>query len=174
MWCAVIVFFHKVNVKSSGALVSFRRSARTIRSRLPAFDTRELGKTNEGQASARGRNNHSAFAYDIRESWEKRNKGLELSPTKGKGYTSMQNRGLGGGGHGAAGGASLGAGRRSEGEGKLRIHLKRSCTDRKLVQGNTELGLTTDGELGVLKVLPNKTKIMAKRWCVLVKRTCQV
>lgn len=48
----------------------------------------------------------------------------------------------GGGGHGAAGGASSGR----DGEGKLRIHLKRSCTDRKLVQRDTALGLTTDGE----------------------------
>lgn len=63
--------------------------------------------------------------------------------------------GSGAGGHGAAGGASSrrdGGGHRRDdhgrdGEGKLRIHLKRSCTDKKLVpQGNTELGLTTDGE----------------------------
>lgn len=66
--------------------------------------------------------------------------------------------GFGGGGHGAAGGASSGrsggggdGGRDGgdhgpDGEGKLRIHLKRSCTDRKLVQGETDLGLTTDGE----------------------------
>lgn len=65
----------------------------------------------------------------------------------------MKKRGAGGGGHGAAAGAS--AGRRGgdgdggggEGEGKLRIHLKRSCTDRKVVPGNTKLGLTTDGEI---------------------------
>lgn len=56
--------------------------------------------------------------------------------------------GFGGGGHGAAGGASSGRGGDGgrDGEGKLRIHLKRSCTDRKLVQGETDLGLTTDGE----------------------------
>lgn len=63
--------------------------------------------------------------------------------------------GSGGGGHGAAGGASSGRdggdGRDRgdhfrDGEEKLRIHLKRSCTDRKLVQGETDLGLTTDGE----------------------------
>lgn len=54
---------------------------------------------------------------------------------------------MGGGGHGAAGGASSRGGKGEGGaEGKLRIHLKRSCTDRKVVQGNTELGLTTDGE----------------------------
>lgn len=70
----------------------------------------------------------------------------------------MKKRGAGGEGHGAAGGAS--AGRRDrdrdgdggggEGEGKLRIHLKRSCTDRKVVPGNTKLGLTTDGEVIIL------------------------
>lgn len=63
----------------------------------------------------------------------------------------------GGGDHGAAGGASShrDAGRGAhgrddqghDGEGKLRIHLKRSCTDRKVVpQGDAGLGLTTDGE----------------------------
>lgn len=63
--------------------------------------------------------------------------------------------GSGGEGHGAAGGASLSRGggdghdrgdHGRDGEGKLRIHLKRSCTDKKLVQGETGLGLTTDGE----------------------------
>lgn len=66
----------------------------------------------------------------------------------------MKKRGAGGEGHGAAGGASAagwrdrdGDGGGGEGEGKLRIHLKRSCTDRKVVPGNTKLGLTTDGEI---------------------------
>lgn len=58
----------------------------------------------------------------------------------------MMRQGRVGGGHGAAGGASAHGAKEEEGEGKLRIHLKRSCTDRKVVQGNTELGLTTDGE----------------------------
>lgn len=73
--------------------------------------------------------------------------------------SGMKRRGgSGGGGHGAAGGASSRRdggghdrdrdGHGHDGDGKLRIHLKRSCTDRKLVepQGGTELGLTTDGE----------------------------
>lgn len=51
-------------------------------------------------------------------------------------------------GHGAPSSGRDGHGRGGDGEGKLRIHLKRSCTDRKLVQqqGDAELGLTTDGE----------------------------
>lgn len=70
---------------------------------------------------------------------------------------AMKRRGgSGGGGHGAAGGASSrrdgggydGDGHGRDGEGKLRIHLKRSCTDRKVVpEGGTELALTTDGEV---------------------------
>ncbi|CAM9348499.1 unnamed protein product [Ectocarpus sp. 8 AP-2014] len=60
----------------------------------------------------------------------------------------------GGGGHGAAGGASS----RRDGEGKLRIHLKRSCTDKKLVQGHTAaLGLTTDDWHKFKKLLASKT-----------------
>lgn len=61
----------------------------------------------------------------------------------------MKRRGRGGGiggGSGEGGGHSNGSGSK-EGEVRLRIHLKRSCTDRKLVpQENTGLGLTTDGE----------------------------
>ncbi|CAM9608387.1 unnamed protein product [Laminaria digitata] len=75
-------------------------------------------------------------------------------------------RGTGGEGHGTAAGASS-AGRRDrdgdggggggEGEGKLRIHLKRSCTDRKVVPGNTKLGLTTDDWHKFKKLLASKT-----------------
>ncbi|CAN0334981.1 unnamed protein product [Pylaiella littoralis] len=76
-----------------------------------------------------------------------------------------------GGGHGAAGGASS-SGRRGggggdghdrgdhggrDGEGKLRIHLKRSCTERKLVQGDTGLGLTTDDWQKFKRLLASKT-----------------
>lgn len=68
----------------------------------------------------------------------------------------MNKRGSGGGegegGHGAASGASSGHRRKrgsegGEAEGKLRIHLKRSCTDKRVAhQGGADLGLTTDGE----------------------------
>lgn len=91
--------------------------------------------------------------------------------------------GPGGGGHGAAGGASSRRGDRDgegrggregndgrDGEGKLRIHLKRSCTDRKVVQGETELGLTTDGETGVAR---DSGRVGRNALLTIVKSACQ-
>eukprot|EP00903_Cladosiphon_okamuranus_P015677 g14475.t1 len=68
--------------------------------------------------------------------------------------------GSGGGGHGAAGGASRrdGGSHDRDGEGKLRIHLKRSCTDRKVVPpADTGLGLTTDDWQKFKRLLATKT-----------------
>lgn len=62
----------------------------------------------------------------------------------------MKRRGRDGGSSGGSGkGSSSGHGGADgkEGEVRLRIHLKRSCTNRKLVpQENSGLNLTTDGE----------------------------
>lgn len=65
---------------------------------------------------------------------------------RGGGSAGRHGHGHGNGGAPASGRDDPGHG--GDGEGKLRIHLKRSCTDRKLVQqqGDAELGLTTDGE----------------------------
>lgn len=58
----------------------------------------------------------------------------------------MKGRDAGSGSHGAATGSRSEEKGEDEVEGKLRIHLKRSCTERKVVQGDTARGLTTDGE----------------------------
>ncbi|CAM9881478.1 unnamed protein product [Ascophyllum nodosum] len=73
--------------------------------------------------------------------------------------------GVGGGsGHGPSSGASSGRRRKreedgeGETEGKLRIHLKRSCTNKRMMtQGNADLALTTDDWQKFQKLLASKT-----------------